>query len=60
MPKTNAPTIWQTVARRSFPECRTDKKMPSETANGIQTAFLPYTPYSAITGASTCLGATVK
>lgn len=23
--KTNAPTIWQTVARRSFPDCRTDK-----------------------------------
>ncbi len=36
--KTNAPTIWQTVAQRSFPDCRTDKKMPSETANGIQTA----------------------
>ncbi|EEZ70835.1 hypothetical protein NEICINOT_05021 [Neisseria cinerea ATCC 14685] len=48
------------MARRSFPECRTDRKMPSETANGIQTAFLLYTPYSAINGASTCLGEILK
>ncbi|EFH21824.1 hypothetical protein NEIPOLOT_02452 [Neisseria polysaccharea ATCC 43768] len=26
------------MARRSFPDCCSDKKMPSETANGIQTA----------------------
>ncbi|MBG8581588.1 hypothetical protein ELQ21_10860 [Neisseria meningitidis] len=48
------------MARRSFPECRTDRKIPSETANGLQTAFLPYTPYFAINGTSTCLGEIVN